>query len=329
MNLGIVQSLPNAPAHVVRTDSFSKFQAICGLIERDDYLAAHAACHATMNGIDRTTAVHADPSQLSSVVEAVERLLGAAEDLDAIVLPGICDTQIQDDVCSICAKASAGRDMVVLLDPEERASIEEIVARQKCLPRFATLTWPRIQTVTPGRRSADKLPASCLAAPLVLGCAPYLRGVHDMPDISLDAAQTLAHSGVAVLVGKVVGRRRVVALYGSSGSLRTETAPKVDAPDVQVFADEESAFEAQLQATLQDACATCLAAHPTNNRDLWGALARCATAVLMRAKSRGQIVDYHVRCDEETASWGTPDAPVVEIILKYPKRVRSIRFDFC
>jgi len=40
-------------------------------------------------------------------VEAVERLLDAAEDLDAIVLPGISDAQIQDDVCSICAKASA------------------------------------------------------------------------------------------------------------------------------------------------------------------------------------------------------------------------------
>ena len=124
MNLGIVQSLPNAPAHVVRTDSFSKFQAICGLIERDDYLAAHAACHATMNGIDRTTAVHADPSQLSSVVEAVERLIDAAEDLDAIVLPGISDAQIQDDVCSICAKASARRDMVVLLDRRNRGASE-------------------------------------------------------------------------------------------------------------------------------------------------------------------------------------------------------------
>lgn len=328
MNLGIVQSLPNAPANVVRTDSFSKFQAICGLIERDDYLAAHAACHATMNGVERTTVAHADSCDAVAVVDAVERLLDAASDIDALVLPGICEEKIQDDVCSVCAKMRTSGDILLLLDPREDASVEDMIARQRRLARFATLTWPRVSTVTPGRRSARKLPASCVAAPLVLGCAQYLRGVHDAPDISRDVVQTLAREGIAVLSTKSIGPRRVIALYRTDDRRHDIKTSGIDVFDAQPFADEEAVFEAQLKAKLQDACSTCLAAHPKNNRDLWGALARCATAVLMRAKSRGQISDYHVRCDEETASWGTPDAPVVEIILKYPKRVRSIRFDF-
>ncbi len=334
-NLGILQSLPNAPRNPVRTDSFSKFQAICGYIEREDYLAAHAACHATMNGIERTTAVHADMTSAESIFGALSRILAdetAAGIIRALVIPGLTDFALQTAICDRCREAASQRPFDIFFDPPEAAGLSEILSHQKTLPRFASLCMPYVATVTPGRRSADLLPPSCLIAPLALSAATHLRGVHDMPGLSRDDAATLARCGVRVMMPKTADRRRVLALFyadqsdAPASTAKTQPRGNIVRSDdaAQAISDEEIRFEAELAQTLQMQCAECLRAHPANNRDLWAALSRAATSALMHAKSRGQITGYRVRCDEETASRGNPDCPAVEIVIQYPKRVRSV-----
>lgn len=337
-NLGIIQSLPHAPRNPVRTDSFSKFQAICGLIEREDYLAAHAACHATMNGIERTTAVHADISSAESIFGALSRILAdetPGGGIRTLVIPGLTDFALQTAVCDRCREAASQRPFDVFFDPPEAADFSEIIAHQKTLPRFASLCLPYVATVTPGRRSADLLPPSCLIAPLALATATHLRGVHDMPGLSRDDAATLARGGVRVMMPKTIDRRRVLSLFyaGQSDALacNAQMPPRGNIVwsdgAAQAISDEEARFEAELEEMLQTQCAECLRAHPVNNRDLWAALSRAATSALMHAKSHGKIAGYRVRCDEETASWGYPDCPAVEIVIQYPKRVRSVKLN--
>lgn len=342
-HLGIIQSLPNAPQNIVRTGAFSKFQAICGLIERTDYLAAHAACHATMNGIARTTAAHADISRPESLFDALSRIL-ADENPDsgvrALVIPGLTDPRLQIEICGRCRETAKQRAFDIFFDPPPDATVASVIAQQQALPRFASLCWPYVPTVTPGRRDTTILPPSCLIAPLALATATHLRGVHDMPDPDPDGATTLAKHGIRVLMPKTVDRRRVLSLfYVSAADATSYASPFRDAGTprranistagdaAQAISQDEIRFETELQETLQAKCAECLRAHPVNNRDLWGALSRTVTSVLMHAKSRGRITGYHVRCDEETAGWGTPDVPVVEILIRYPKRVRSVKFN--
>lgn len=86
----------------------------------------------------------------------------------------------------------------------------------------------------------------------------------------------------------------------------------------------EQDIENALLAEIEDKTAPLLAQYP-NNRSLWKALERTATAVLRTAKERNLILNYHVRCDEETASWGTPTSPVVEILLRFPRRVQHFQ----
>ena len=83
----------------------------------------------------------------------------------------------------------------------------------------------------------------------------------------------------------------------------------------------------ELLAALETRCAEVIHTHPKNDANLWAALARTVTAELIHARDKGYIRKYHVRCDAETASWGTPETPVVEILIDFPKRVREVKFN--
>lgn len=93
-------------------------------------------------------------------------------------------------------------------------------------------------------------------------------------------------------------------------------------------AEAISAYEKGIQdallAIIKERCDDLIAEYP-NGPGLWKSLERTATAVLKDAKDRNLILQYRVRCDAETASWGTPTAPVVEILLKFPRRVQQIQ----
>lgn len=332
MQIAILQYLPKHPRNPVKTDRFAQFQNICGMLENENYLAAHAACHATMNRIPRVLAADANIADIDDLKRAFALLL-SHDTFDALIIPGLTDTVIQDQLCDFCRPYIAETPFKIFLDVPQNASLDDIVKRQSLLPRFASCCWPYIDTVTPGRRSSDALPASCLVAPLVFATAPYLRGVHEPPTLSDDDACYLDENGVCVLCTKIVAHRRVVGIRSPMTPIQTDT--NIDFVDIlrpnpndEHIADpQETAFERTLMTILNERCADVLKTHTRNNRDLWAALARTVTAVLMHEKSSGHIKNYRVRCDEETASWGERNAPVVEIIIEYPKRVRCVKFN--
>ena len=311
MILAIIQHLPKNPRRVVRTDSFARFQAICGMIEQESYLAAKA-----------------------SITQAIDAIFEAGP-FDALVLPGLTDFELQKFVCECCQNHVAAFEFRLFLDPAKSLDVREIIKHQKALPRFASYCWPWISTVTPGRRSAELLPPSCLIAPLALGCATWLKGVHDWEGLSQDDACDLSECDVEVMTQKTINRRPVI---GRFAPLRPVVQPRpmqefVDVPGVYPNADDEdrdegdkSSLETAIQEELHAKCDTLIKQYPKNDASLWSALQRTAISVLNGYQSRGLIKAYHVRCDAETASWGTAEAPVVEVLVEYPKRVREIRF---
>ena len=336
MILAIIQSLPKHPYRVVRVDAFAAFQSLCGMIEDTSYLAAHAACHAKMNGISRILAADADISSLDAIRHALD-LLKAADAFDALVIPGLTDAALQMQVCTACQIVCLESPFRLFLDPPASSKAEDIAKRQTMLPRFASYCWPYVPTVTPGRRSAESLPPSCLIAPLALGTATYLRGVHDLDALPADDVAMLGENNVAVMIPKRQGPRTVVGCLNPP----VQSAPQpvnafVEVPvprpdtakddiDAQIEA-KESAIEAQILAEIEMHARDIYKQYVKNDAMLWSALTRSATAVLMQAQSTGRIKSYRVRCDAETASWGTPDTPVVEILLEFPKRVKQARF---
>lgn len=334
MKLAIIQSLPSCPEHVIRTDSFAKFQDLCGLIEQSSYLAAHAACHASMNGMSRILAVHAPISQLDGLITALDSIFKAGP-WDALVIPGLTDFIFQKEIAAHCLKFSDHFDFKLFLDPPKSATPAEIVDHQKSLPRFACFAWPWISTVTHGRRSPEWLPPSCVIAPLALGCTDHLRGVHELDKISSSDAHILRNHDVEVLVNKTIQRRPVIGLFPHESSHSTQPLKsdfvEIPLPNTEPsFSDEnavaQNAFEIEITQKLHQRCDELIQMYPKNDASLWSALERTAISILSDAKMRGQILKYHVRCDEETASWGTKEAPVVEVLIEYPKRVKEIHF---
>lgn len=335
MKLAILQSIPTHPRHPVQTDTFAKFQHLCGMIEQQSFLAAHAACHATMNGIPRTLAVDTDISDETDVLHALDTAF-QTDPFDALVLPGLTDPSIQHAVSTRCQREQDTHAFKIIFDAPRDTPVAELVRRQRVLPRFATLCWPYISTVTPGRRSPEWLPASCVAAPLLLKTAPHLRGVHEPASLSADDAATLDEAGVLVLRQKIVARRPVIGLMTPPSRDATpsthafadvEVPPGLFVPDTSAPECDEAAFERELLAALETRCAEVIHTHPKNDANLWAALARTVTAELIHARDKGYIRKYHVRCDAETASWGTPETPVVEILIDFPKRVREVKFN--
>lgn len=335
MILAIIQTIPTHPSHVVRTDSFAKFQQICGMIEQTDYLAAHASCHATMNGIERTLACDANILDKDSLLHALNAIFEAGP-FDALVIPGLTDFELQKYICSICQTHASDFKFTVFLDAERHEGIENIISHQETVPRFARYAWPWVSTVTPGRRSAIWLPASCLIAPLALGKTKHLRGVHDLAGMRPDDIARLAEHDVELLINKTEQRRPVIGRYQTeTPAVRPVKQAFVEVPGVFAKNDEEipkdpneTVFENDLAEELHRRCDELIKQYAVNGPQLWSALQRTAFAVLNEAKSRGNIINFHVRCDEETASWGTPEKPVVEVLIEYPKRVKEIKFNW-
>ena len=332
MILAIIQRLPTHPKRVIRTGKFSDFQQLCGNFEAESYLAAHAACHATMNGMDRTVAADADITNRESLKSAIKMIFENGP-FDALVIPGLTDFAMQQFVCHECQECAGAFSFVLFLDPERHATAESIVAQQELLPRFAKYAFPWVSTVTPCRRSAEWLPASCVIAPLALNTARYLRGVHELATLNANDMVTLANKDVEVLMNKREDRRPVIGRYAETKL--TPMAPQAFVEVPGVFRDpepqtetdaQEKAAEDSISRELELRCQEMIRQYVTNGPNLWSALERTSMSVLNEARSRGLIKNFHVRCDAETASWGTEDKPVVEVLIEYPKRVKEIKF---
>lgn len=359
MILAIIQSIPTHSRRVIRTDTFAKFQHLCGMIEQTSYLAAHASCHATMNGASRTLVADADMADFESIRQAMD-LMFAEGPFDALVFPGLVDFETQIRVCEHSQNHVGGFKFRLFLDPPRGTMADTIVERQKGLPAFASFAWPWVSTVTPGRRSAEWLPPSCLIAPLALSKAEYLRGVHELDGVSPDDAALLNENGVEVMRQMTVNRRPVIGRMAPiakrsdsqekrglmtpcmpepgqlSAGLRARLDVYVAEPGMPgIMADtavpmtpkvdpEQAMIEAQILEEIDAKCAEVLKHHPRNDAMLWGILQRNAIAVLSQAQAKGWVKKYKVRCDSETAEWGSPSEPVVEILLEFPKRVKQV-----
>lgn len=305
------------------------------MIEQESYLAGHAACHAVMNGMSRTIASDADISDKASISRGLERLF-AAGPWECLVIPGLVDAEMQQAVTEMCRKHLDDFDFCVIMDMPRQSDVSEIISRQKSSPRFVSYAWPWVSTVTPGRRSAEYLPASCLVPALSLGCTRSLRGVHDI-SIAASDVERLRDAGVQVMHEIVENRRRLVGLASpvcavesdpfmsgvanmpNDGPPRTVIAIAGDCPDMAVEVMIREALETQSAALIRQ--------YGKNDISLWGALTRMSISVLNGFRDRGLIKDFRVRCDSETAEWGTPESPVVEVILTYPQRVKSAQFN--
>lgn len=332
MILAIIQTIPTHPKRIIRTGKFSDFQQLCGNFETESYLAAHASCHATMNGMERTLAADADISNKESLKSAIKMIFENGP-FDALVIPGLTDFALQQFVCSECQIHAGTFSFILFLDPERNAKPEAIISQQKLLPRFAKYVFPWISTVTPCRRSAEWLPGSCVIAPLALGKARYLRGVHELAAVSPNDMALMAENDIEILMNKREDRRPVVGRYAET-NLKT-AAPKAfvevpgvfrdSAPEESIDSDEKAAEDA-IARELELRCQEMIRQYVTNGPNLWKALERTAISVLTEARSHRLIQNFRVRCDAETASWGTEDKPVVEVLIEYPKRVKEIKF---
>lgn len=335
MITAILQYLPKHPRHAVRTDSFSSFQSICGMIEQESYLAGHAACHAVMNGMSRTIAADADISDRESLMRGLE-LLFSAGPWECLVIPGLVDEALQAAVADFCQKQLDRFDFCVFMDMPRASAVDDILNRQKRAPRFVSYAWPWVSTLTPGRRSAEMLPASCLVPALSLGCAHTLRGVHDI-SISASDVACLSEAGVQVMHEVVENRRHLIALSGKGQKVGGDpfmrgvaNMPASDVPKgvIAISGDcPDMAVECAIRGELEARSAELIRQYGTNDISLWGALTRMSISVLSDFRDRGLIRDFRVRCDSETAEWGAPESPVVEVILIYPQRVRSAQFN--
>lgn len=339
LTLAIIGTCPKELRRVVRTSKFADFQRICGELEAHSYLAGHAACHATMNGFERVLFAAATPDSEPALTQALRDLVQQGP-FDALVVPGLVDLDLQLAICEEFEGLAPQFVARILFDAPQKMPVEDVVTHQARMPDFAHIVMPWVMTHSPGRRVEECLPPSTVAAALCCYITQNLRGVHRLSDTwSVEDAAYCAQHGVCGLY--TFGRRSQIGLYKQSHTASGDVlhaqedivsmplerlGPLTQGPHAEPmpFSQHESAVEAQLMAQIDARCAGVLQSYSANNSALWQALRRSAESVLRVAKEEGKILHYVVRCDEETASWGTPTSPVMEILLSFPQRVSQL-----
>jgi hypothetical protein len=321
--LGIVGTSPRGLQGPFRADRWARFQEHAGELESAPagWWAGHAACQAFLNGVSRVEfAGVTGVADAAAMADAAQRLLAAAP-LDALVLPGLTDPVGAGRVVAgfsrwqkSCGVPVSGFSPTLWLDAPA-GDVDSILAHRAALdgdPDTVRLVVPAVPTLSPGRRQYERLPASCLVAPLSFGCAAALRGVHEPESpYGPDELAALHAARVAVLVPSGV-RRQVAAAFPLPIPKVPPLGPAEPVPDELLVVSER--IQAALDQALVDdrAAAT---SRPT--------AARLARAVLERFKSGGEIAGFTVRCDEETCEGS--DRPVVEVGLVFPQRVREVK----
>lgn len=341
--VGILGPSPRGIEGPIRVGRFDQFQRQAGEIEQaapGSFWAGHAACHCFMNGVARVVFSGVqEPEVPRSWLGALSRLfLDEEPGLELLIIPGIEDPDLSAQLlgrflASTDSAASYGhREPPTLwLDAPDHASVDEILRYAERIGadgERVRLATPRISVISPGRRSYERLPASCLIAPLALGLADALGAVHDLdgPEAALDIDDLgrLQAAGCGVLAPR--GKRQQLA---AAFSLERPRAPDLSphAPELlseplpSNFAGVSARLEEDLEAATRD-----LSGAGLRGGALRAAALREARAVLSGYKARGEIAGFVARCDEETCA-GAEGEPVVEVHLNFPKRVSQVRLE--
>jgi hypothetical protein len=323
LTLGVLGRSPMGRPGPVAVTRFSDFQRLVGELEGAapaGYPAGHAACHALMNGLERVVFCGVrDETSPEELVAAFERLV-AEGPVAMLVAPGVVGAA-PALVAAFLAwegrERAAGRlglgDASLWLDAPDGVEVTEVVVRQAALspdPRLVRVAWPWVATLSPGRRQAERLPPTCLVAPLYLGTAAHLVGVHTVERVGAAEEAALREAGAALL-SEQVGRRRLVGL--AFPPARPVAAPAEAPPE---------ALEARLELALREALEAAIREMPAGP-GLWKTLERDAKTVLRRFAQRGEIAAFKVRCDDET-NQGLVDGVGVEVIVRVPQRVQEL-----
>jgi hypothetical protein len=327
--VGIVGPVLREVAGPRRFGRFADFQRHAGEMEAapvGGYRAGHAACHALMNGVSRVVLGPVeDDGRARPLAEAVARLM-ADQPVDILVVPGLVDPPLVRAVVEAFGDAAvghgpgpAGRLPTLWLDAPDGSQADDVLEYRRSLggdARRVRVVMPHVPTITPGRRQWERLPPSCLVAPLHLGTTPYLRGVHEADDFQdIEAARRLHRAGCGLLVP--VGVRRAVRL-----AFPLPMPPPRSEDDRAPDDEPTDPLVAELRPALADACAPLLDGAP-NTPSLWKSLERTCASVLMAYVKSDAIAGFVVRCDPDTNE-GSPDNPVVEVILKRHRPVRDV-----
>ena len=324
--LGLLGVCPRGVEGPAAFDTFARLQQHLGELEAaapGSYPVAHAACAAFMNGVPRAAfAGVVAPAEPASWAVAAVRLIDAFEPA-LLAAPGLVDAAATRRLVQAFVERTdriQGREPPVLwLDAPDRAGADAVLAHAQAVSadgERVRVAVPFVPTLSPGRRQYERLPATCLVAPLALGAAHELKGVSE-PEapFDLDQLARLEQAGVGVLAP--VGPRRLV---GAAFALERPRVPPLG-PEPGLPPDFE-ATAAALEAELDD-LATRLQHQGLQGPSLQKALARDAGALLAGYRARGVIAGYAVRCDESTGTTAG-GAPVLEIGLAVPRRVQQV-----
>ena len=298
--LAIIGRVPSEFTGAVRVSDFRQFQKIAGQLESasgDQYPALHAVCHAVMNGC--SPVLFLGVADLSSLPVDLDPIRAEAR-FELVTAPGLTDLEA---ITALSAGLEPGETLWV-----DAARGSDPTKLQRALGDRARVAAPWVATISPGRRSPEALPPTCLIGPLLLGSASTLRGVHDPPrrlDASVRAA--LEAGGGALL--EATGRRRQVGLAFP----RPETSPAPTTPTL----------EGEIRDALLELCAPLVAGEPNSPR-LWAIVEREGRALLSRIQRSGRISGFHLRCDEETNMDADEGELGVEVIIETPQRVRQV-----
>lgn len=318
--LGVVGWAPNTP-RAMRAGNFRQFQEVAGRLDMTapgSYRAGNTACHAFMNGVHRVQLARVPQSPtLEDWVEGMARLL-EGEPVHAVVLPGM----VEDDAMAAVVEAfvekverRGTRDeeapLRLWLDLPDRASVDDALALSTRYTHDRVgVVWPWVATISPGRVREERLPGSCLIAPLVLGCVESLTGVHEVQGLSAYDKERLREGKVAFF--DVRGRRRLLHLDGVM-PWRPSSGPGAP-PSV----------EAIIQEALDVACQPLLDGSLPAGEKLWRQLRWRAEDVLKDFKRRGVIETFRVKCDEELNE-GYRAGAVMAVWISLPKRVSEVQ----
>lgn len=269
----------------------------------------HAAAQALMHDVGRVTLTV--PRNHGSYADAALDSLDS-QPTELLIAPGLTDPDALSELVERVAQLEDPPP--ILFDVAHRATLAEAIhvrdhlaeAASGAIPLHGVLPWTR--SLTPGRPGPELVPGSCAAGALWFGHADHLRGLHAL-ERHLDPSTRASLQAHDFLVLIAEGRRGVISILGG-------------APGAKRDEDQPLGLEARLQAQIEKACASVVRGETASKR-LWPLLERQATTVLRDWQRRGAIIDFSVRCDEETNDGAPIEAPVLAVEFALPRRVSS------